>query len=189
MKYKSVVNVVVVLVLLVGTSSVKAEPWQGHVGVTLGHQNLDASDWGEFDDLVGLGVRADVKKPDWPVSIALNTEAYGAVSEGLNNDDELGVLTNSLGLQKYFGNNVVKPYLAGGITVVNVYHQQTRDGIEVKDDDSAVGGWASIGAIVDINSHLDIGIDVTYSETQLTVFNTEREIGGVKAELRVGFHW
>ncbi|MBT8371783.1 MAG: hypothetical protein KJO34_12530, partial [Deltaproteobacteria bacterium] len=63
---------VLVLSLIFTPSSSSAGQWSYNLNGVLGGKFLKEDDWGQFDDQFQLGFMADVRKKDWPVSLAAN---------------------------------------------------------------------------------------------------------------------
>lgn len=195
MKYSSTTKTAIFLLFLTLASIAQAEPWTGHVSGYLGIKKLDDKDWGKLDDQGSIGVRADIKQASWPVSLAFGATVSGAVeeynnTEGYDDDkDVAGTIETHLGVQKYFGHGSFKPYLAGGVAFVGAVAESTVNGKKIDDDDTVVGAWAGAGFIVELGSHFHVGLDVRYSEAEVTLFDVEREAGGVNAGIRLGMHW
>ena len=67
---------------------------------------------------------------------------------------------------------------------------KNKDGAtRLSDDDSAVGAWLGGGVRIELTPHFVLGLDVRYSEAEVTLFDVDREAGGLSAGLTVGYHW
>lgn len=186
------------LLYLYVSSTTAAESWTGHVSGYVGNKTLagdknsEDQDWSTFDELGSIGLVTDFKQESWPMSLTLgvfisgNEEKYTG-----NNKQEMGTMELQLGIQKYFDieDSAITPYVALGVGYVSAEIHNTVDGVETKDDDTKAAGWAGAGFIVDINRHFDVGLDIRYSEAELTIFDVESDAGGLTTSVRVGYHF
>ncbi len=181
------------------SSMATAEAWTGHIGGYLGGKSLSSNDSSEgeyysseFDDQGSLGLSADIKHESWPVSLTLATFISGDIEEFEGDDKvEMGTFELQLGVQKNFDieGSAFTPYLGLGVAFVSAEIRNTVDDVRTKDDDTKAGGWIGGGLTFDVTQHFDIGIDVRYSDADLTLFDVERSAGGVNTSLRVGYHF
>ena len=61
--------------------------------------------------------------------------------------------------------------------------------VAVEDDDTAVGAWVGAGTYYAVTPSFNIGVDVRYSKAEVTLFDKEREAGGLNAGITAGYHW
>lgn len=155
--------------------------------------------WDIYSDAwseVSMGIRGDFKPVSWPVYISVGTTISGAARNAVaifTDDDrqEITVYEYQLGIQKYFNEgHMFQPYIGGGI---NVADAEIRDIVNDRefdsDNDRAVGIGVGTGFVVELGSHFDLGLDVRYSEADLTLYGVENNIEGVNTSIRIGTHW
>jgi opacity protein-like surface antigen len=169
----------------------QADNWTGNVGGYLGHKSVDSDDWPNLDSQGSVGVISDFRKQSWPVSIAADLLMSGTTHESGIIDDTGGTLEIHLGARKVFTlqNSSFSPYVGGGVALVSAMLENENSGISVEDDDRTVGGWVGAGTYYAVTPSFNIGLDVRYSKAEVTLFDKERETGGVNAGITAGYHW
>jgi opacity protein-like surface antigen len=177
--------------LLLSLSAAHAGDWSGNVSGYLGHKSLDDKDWPQLDSQFAIGVLFDIKKQDWPVSIALDIIGSGDVHEDGSQKDEGLTGEYHLGVRKIFElpNYSIKPYLGGGIAFVHAKIKDKDGSTTRSEDDDAIGGWIGGGMYVGLTPHFNLGLDVRYSKAEVTLFDKDREAGGMLAGVTAGYHW
>lgn len=179
------------MLLVLTTSVAQAYEWSGHIGILAGGKILDDSDWPDLDKHYSLGFFSDVKDDSWPVSMALDLMDTGGKH---NHDgmDDLGHTTEvHLGVRKIFMNqqSKIQPYIGGGVAFISAeLEYETLTG-KTKEDDSAVGGWLGAGTYYSIHPRFLLGLDVRYSHGEVTLFDQDRNAGGIHAYLTVGLQF
>ena len=58
----------------------------------------------------------------------------------------------------------------------------------VEQDDNGTGYWLGAGTYWAVGPQLNLGLDIRYSHADVTLFNIEREAGGVHTGMFVGYH-
>ena len=169
----------------------QADGWTGHVSGYVGYKSVDDKDWPELDSQGSVGVISDFGKQSWPVSIAADLLFAGTDHESGANKDTGGTMEIHLGARKIFTlqNSSFRPYVGGGAALVSAMLENENAGVAVEDDDTAVGAWVGAGTYYAVTPSFNIGVDVRYSIAEVTLFNQEREAGGVNAGLTAGYHW
>ena len=178
------------LVLILPTAAF-AGNWSGNVSGYLGQKSLEEDDWSALDQQVSLGVLFDIKQTHWPVSLALDLIGSGDVDKQGSLKDEGTTIENHLGVRKIFTlpNSSIEPYIGGGVSFVQAEIKNKNGSTTISDDDSDVGYWVGGGAYIPLNPHFNLGLDVRYSDAEVTLFNQEREAGGLHAGITAGYHW
>jgi hypothetical protein len=163
--------------------------WTGNVNGFIGAKYLDHNDWEPVDVQGAFGVIFDTAPRAWPISLAVNTIFSGAHdddvidTDGSTSELQLGVkkIWNLPGLTRLF--------LAGGPDIVTAYTEiHTRSGHR-DDRDTGVGLWLSSGAYWEIGRHINLGFMITASGAEVTLFNEDRNAGGLFIGILSGFHW
>lgn len=157
----------------------------------LGQKSLDDKDWSELDIQFAFGVMVDIKKEHWPVSIAVDLIVSTDLNDKGSQKDEGYTVENHVGIRKIFKltNSSIKPYVGGGVAFVKAELNDKNGGTTLSSDDHTVGTWAGGGMYVSIHPDFNLGLDVRYSEAELTLFDTDREAGGLFAGVTAGYHW
>lgn len=175
------------------TTPLIAADWQGNVGGFLGRQSLDNSDWANHDKMKSIGMIADFKTPSAPLSFAIDLIGSG-------DEDKFGALEQNaysaqihLGVRKVFeiNDSAFKPYIGGGLALIHSELEQ-KDLVTSssrKQDDSANGGWFGVGTYVELSEHFQLGLDLRYSEADVTLFGKTRQAGGTQTAFTAGYHW
>jgi opacity protein-like surface antigen len=164
----------------------------GNISGYIGQKSLDDNDWDKLDRQGSLGVIFDFKKQSWPVSIALDVFASGDedTDGGIKTDG--GTLETDIGVRKIFelSGSSIRPYIGGGIAIIGATVENSSGGsITSKDDDTATGAWIGGGMYYAATESLNIGLDLRYSEAEVTLFDEDREAGGFRTGVTVGYHW
>lgn len=169
----------------------QTDGWTGNVSGYVGHKSVDDKDWPNLDSQASVGVISDFGKRSWPVSIAADLLFAGTVHESGVNEDTGGTMEIHLGARKIFTleNSSFRPYLGGGVALVDAMLENENAGVKVDDDDTTVGAWIGAGTYYAITPSFNIGLDVRYSKAEVTLFDKERETGGLHAGITAGYHW
>ena len=178
-------TVATAMLLLLTTSLAQAYDWSGHIGVLTGGKLLDDSDWPDLGKHFSMGYISDMKEDSWPISVALDLIDTGGKHDHDGMED-LGHTTEVyLGVRKIFVNQHQKmqPYIGGGIAFMSA---ELEYEVETKEDDSAVGGWIGAGTYYSIHPRFVLGLDVRYSYGEVTLFDQDRNAGGIHAYITVG---
>jgi len=187
MKNMMIRNIVSVVLM---SSAVNAYAWTGNVNAFLGQKTLDEDDWGSLDKQAEFGVLVDFKQPDWPVSVAVDflastdkeTEA-GIEVEGTTSELNVGVrkIWEDTG-------STIRPYIGGGLAVINA-ELKTNGFPYISDDDSGAGIWLNAGVYWILGQNFNLGLDLRYSQADVTLYGTEGKAGGNHVGLLLGYHW
>ena len=136
------------LILLVGSAPVLAE---GDVNFILGTKQLDEDDWGTLDEHGEFGVLASFGPDDWPIRIAVDVLGTADEVTVIDPGSGLGVSVQGMtseidvGVRKIWVKGNVRPFLGGGIGLVQAEIEAAAFGVVVSSDDTGVGVWIDGG--------------------------------------------
>ena len=54
---------------------------------------------------------------------------------------------------------------------------------------TAIGAWIGGGMYYAATESLNIGFDLRYSKAEVTLFDEDRDAGGFRTGVTVGYHW
>jgi len=169
-----------------------SDDFTGNISGYLGQKLLDDKDWGELDSQGSLGMIFDFKKQSWPVSIALDVIISGNEDTENGIKTEAGTMEVDLGVRKIFelSNSSIQPYIGGGIAIIGAGSRNRTGDVTLSDeDDTGTGAWIGGGMYYAATKSLNIGLDLRYSEAEVTLFDEDREAGGFHTGVTVGYHW
>jgi opacity protein-like surface antigen len=184
-------TLVVIAISTAHADDTQADGWTGNVSGYLGRKFVDDDDWPNLDSQRSAGVISDFRKKSWPVSIAADLITAGADHQSGANEVTGGTIEMHLGARKIFtlGNSSFSPYVGGGVAIISALLENENAGVTVDDDDTAVGAWISVGTYYAVTPRFSLGLDVRYSKAEVTLFDKEREAGGLNAGITAGYHW
>lgn len=170
--------------------SANANAWTGNVNFFLGGKTLEENDWAPVDQQAEFGVLVDFKQQNWPVSIAL--DFLGSVDEAT----ELGVNFEGstsefdVGVRKIWevSGSSIRPYVGGGLAFVNAEFKGTAF-TTISQDDNGTGIWLNGGVYWTLGQHFNLGLDLRYSQADVTLFGVDIDAGGTHAGVILGYHW
>lgn len=191
----ALLGIAVILMAFPPTPS-NAQEWTGNVQVLAGTKALDKEDWGPLEDQEEFGILVDFKKEGWPVSVAidiLRSEESSTVVEPLSGlaVDATGETTEvDLGVRKIWDRNgKARPYIGGGLALISADLSARAFGIEVSNSGDAEGLWLDAGVYWTLRESFNIGLDLRYSQADVTLMGTDGNAGGTHAGLVFGYHW
>ena len=179
------------LLLLLTVSLAQADQWSGHLGVLAGGKLLDNGDWPELDKHFSMGFISDIKEDSWPMSMALDLIDTGGKSDH-DGAEDLGHTTEiHLGVRKIFldQHGKIHPYIGGGLAFMYAEQEYEIENIKTKEDDSTVGAWIGVGTYYTVHSKCVIGLDVRYSRGEVSLFDQDRDAGGLHAYITAGIQF
>ena len=179
------------LLVLLAMPMAQAGEWTGNANLIIGQKSLEEDDWKPVEDQTELGILVDFRKVGWPVSIAIDLLGAGDVHESGVNKDTGFTSENHLGVRKIWDDTGTgfRPYVGGGIAVVFGKLEIKTGATTVEEDDTGSGFWIGAGTYWTAGPKLNLGLDIRYSQADVTLFNKEREAGGLHTGLFVGYHW
>jgi opacity protein-like surface antigen len=171
--------------------AILTDGWTGNVSGYLGHKSVDDDDWPDLDSQRSAGVISDFRKQSWPVSIAADLIFSGDDHKSGADEDTGGTVEIHLGARKVFTleNSSFSPYVGGGLAIVSASLENENAGVTVDDDNTGVGAWFGVGTYYAFTPHFNLGLDVRYSKAEVTLFDKDREAGGLNAGITIGYHW
>lgn len=184
-----------VLSTLLFSTTVFAEGFSGNVSGYLGSKSLDKDDWDGYEDQTGAGLITDFSFDNWPVSIAV--DIFLSASDYEKNDStnkiEIDAYTSEihLGLRKIWAipGSRFSPYAGAGLAYINGRQEQDDTFGSHDENDSAPGGWFGAGIYWRPTDKLNVGLDVRYSQAEITLFDQDLKSGGIHSGLFIGYHW
>ena len=169
------------------SSPALANNYEGNVRLFLGQKHLDSETWNTLDRQNEIGLFFDIKNSAWPVSIAF--DIIGSGEDKNEAGAERGyTIEQHLGVRKFWSiaDSGINPYLGGGLALIKAEYEVIG---ETKDDDRAVGVWVGAGADWHLSQKLSLGIDVRYSQADVTIFDEEIDAGGFHTGVTLGYRW
>jgi len=169
----------------------QAEDWTGNANFLLGNKQLDDDDWKPVESQLVLGALIDFRREEWPVSIAIDILGSADVRKRGVNKDEGYTLENNIGVRKIWDDtgSAFRPYIGGGVAMVSGEIERKTGATTVTQDDTGTGIWLGAGSYWTAGPKLNLGFDIRYSQADVTLFNKDRDAGGLHAGLFVGCHW
>lgn len=197
---KKVILIIVAVSLFLFPASALCGDWTGDVNLFLGAKQLEEDDWEPVDEHDEYGIMLDFRQKSWPVSIAL--DFLGSTSDEETVSDYVpgyGVVPFTveaetsefhLGIRKIWDQlTPFRPYIGGGLAMVNAEIEGSAYGYKVSDDDNAMGFWFGGGLYITLAGHLNLGVDARISRAEVTLFDEDGEAGGTHAGILIGYHW
>lgn len=191
-----------ICLLVVGAACIlppasQAQGWTGNVNALIGTKMLDDDDWEPVEEQDQLGVLVDFRPTAWPVNLAidlLRSEDDASVSGIIGVDAEITEV--DLGVRKHWDRwSLLRPYIGGGLAYVSADLEVSVDlpppfGPEREPfDDSAFGLWINGGVYWSLRDAFNVGIDLRYSDADVSFAGVDANAGGVHAGLLLGYHW
>lgn len=184
--------VVVFLMVFVVLSAFNGAAWAGgNMNIMYGQKNLDDDDWEPVEDQREYGIMLDFKANDnWPISIALDLLFSDDDADYLGMDVEGETREFNLGVRKYFPVTAqFKPYIGGGLAYIEAEASASFGGFGASVDDSEVGFWLSGGAVYTFAERINVGVDLRYSDAEVTIAGVDVEAGGTHLLVFAGVHF
>lgn len=170
-----------------------AEEWHGNIGGMIGQTQLKDSDWGSQSRQDAVGLIADFGAPSWPFSLSVDFMGHGDEGNTSTHKNEAYAAEAHIGLRKIFdgGNAAFKPYIGAGIALINaeMRSEDKSTGLSRIEEESSTGLWAGVGSYVELGEHFQVGADLRYSEAHVTLFDQERQAGGLLSTVTAGYYW
>jgi len=192
--------VFICLVALVVPQSISSD-WTGDVNFLAGVKSLKKSDWKPVETQAEVGAEISFGKVNWPVLVAIDVmgsaghdsvpvyDYYSGYFYNTNvkaHTEELGV-----GIRKIWApkNHAIRPYIGAGIGVARADLKFDVGPVSVSDSDTGFGGWANGGVFWRLGPKFNLGLDVRYSNANVTILNTRTSAGGIHYGLVLGWGW
>jgi opacity protein-like surface antigen len=165
--------------------------WTGNLNGFFGFKALDEDDWEPVELQGAIGGEIDFRHRSWPISLAAGLRLTSASDEEGIFDIVGSTVELTAGVKKVFepGRSIVRPFIGGGVALVAARVDRETPAGDVDDDDAGVGFYVDGGIYWLINQQFNIGLDVRYTDAEVTLFDTDREAGGLQVGALLGFHW
>lgn len=166
-----------------------ANEWSGNANLFFGQKILEEENWGDADEQTEFGGLVDFKQSHWPVSIAIDIlgskDFLDFTTEGSTTEFDIGV-------RKIWDaeNGAIRTYIGGGLAFISA--EITSGGFfnnSVSQDDSGTGIWFGGGINWTLGQHYNLGIDLRYSQADVTLFDENVDAGGTQVGMILGYHW
>jgi len=182
---------VLTLSVMLAMPMAEAGDWISNANFLLGQKQLEEDDWKPVESQIELGALFDFRKIDWSVSIAIDFLGSADVSKSGTNREDGYTSEQHIGIRKIWHDtgSSFRPYIGGGVARVSGKIKSKTGATTVEQDDTDTGLWLGAGTYWSASPQLNLGLDIRYSQADVTLFNKEREAGGVHAGLFVGYHW
>ncbi len=172
------------------SSPVLADEQDSNVRLLVGQKRLDSDDWNTLDRQNEIGMIFDIKKTSWPVSIAFDV-MFSGEDKNKPNTERGYTSEQHLGIRKIWTMNhsTFHPYLGGGVALIQASYEKPGVIGSVKEDDNAIGAWIGTGADWHLSPKMSLGIDIRYSQADVTIFNKDLKAGGLHTGITLGYRW
>lgn len=159
----------------------------GNLNVIFAAKTLDENDWEPVDQHSEFGLHADFRPVTWPVNLAVAYFKSESDDEPLNPfvDAKLETTELQLGLRKIWEAQAVRPFIGGGVTLVDATLKISAPGFSSSESHSGTGYWVGAGLYWTIAEHLNIGVEGRLSAAEAE----DAEVGGTHLGLMVGYHF
>ncbi len=183
--------------------SLSAVAGAGSVHVRGGASTL-SEDAEPAEDQTLFGLDFTFGGDDWPVLLAVDissssgdgssTYYYGYGYGDVTVNIDLNITELDFGVKKIWDAKSLRPFVGGGLSVVDVEVEGDFDGFPFDDDDTKPGVWVNGGVVWRIGKGFEIGLDVRYSFSVVEFDfgdpeEEELELSGVSAGLLLGWGW
>ena len=198
-KYIIAVLALVPFVLCASVASAQ-DQWTGNINVFLGQKSLDKDDWEPIEKQSEFGIEVDFRKKDWPVNIAIDilhswAEDTVSLTDPFTGPYDMKVTGNTtefnIGIRKIWDEfSSVRPFIGGGLSYIRAEFEGTIPGLgSASDSDTGVGIWLGGGVYFTLGEHFNIGVELKYSDAEVTLFDVDGDAGGTHYGLLAGYHW
>ena len=164
-----------------------ADEYDGNVRLAFGQKRLDSDDWNTLDRQNEIGVIFDIKKSSWPVSIAFDL-IFSGEDKNVPGAERGSTFEQHLGARKIWTINESKfhPYLGAGVAFIQADYELIDS---VKDHDNGVGYWIGAGVDWHLSPKMSLGVDIRYSQANVTVLDNKIDAGGLHTMMTLGYRW
>ncbi|NTW66239.1 MAG: porin family protein [Nitrospirae bacterium] len=198
---KYIIAVLALVFFLLGASLASAQDqWTGNVNIFIGQKNLDKDDWEPVDKQTEFGVEIDFRKKDWPVNIAIDILRSSDDDTYYEYDPFFGPLSAdvkgettefNIGIRKIWdGFPSIRPFIGGGLSYIRAEVEVSIPGIgSASESDTGVGIWLGGGVYFTLAEHFNLGLEIRYSDADVTIADVKGKAGGTHYGLLAGYHW
>ena len=176
--------------LALALPSISSAEVHGNVNLFLGMKTLSDGDWEPIEDQPEFGVLTDWGAKEWPIHIAADV-LFSSDDEDIGGVDVDGeTFELALGVRKvWYQNDRFRPYVGGGLDVVQAEVEFEGSFGSVDDDDTGIGAWVDGGIVWRIGEVFQIGAGLRYSYAEVELFEEDLKAGGLHYGLVAGFGW
>jgi len=163
-----------------------------NINVIGGVRVLDDSDWDPIDQQTEVGLDFDYTGEEWPWGVGMCATAYYSWADESVDGGDLKSTTMELqlGVRKTWHSlGMVRPYLGGGGSVLNVDLDFDAPGESGSKDDTAFGFWLGGGMYVTFFDALNVGVDARWSKVDIEIESKDADAGGWHVGGFIGYHW
>jgi len=156
------------------------------IALYFGERHLDEDDWEPVDEQVTLGIEYSHESPGSAVGFEVGVmgstddDAIGAVDVEARTGEIYG------GIHKTFGDDIVRPYVGGGLAMIRV----EADFGPGDDDDASFAGYVHGGLAVAASEAFHIALDLRFllgSDVDIAGVDMDADYGQLALVLAVGF--
>ena len=198
---KYIIAVLALVPFLLSASVASAQDqWTGNINVFFGQKNLDKDDWEPVEEQNEFGVEIDFREKKWPVNIAVDILRSQTEETFTDFDPLIGpynakatasTMEFNIGVRKIWDEfSSVRPFVGGGLSYIRAELEVSVTGVgSASDSDTGVGIWLGGGVYFTLGEHFNIGVEVKYSDADVTLFDVDAAAGGTHYGLLAGYHW
>ena len=177
---------------------------EGNVNFILGGRALDDDFYRPTEDHGAFGIDFDFGKDSWPVHVAIGLHGSAGTEDiyddcrrcGLHPWLPRGVIESIVG-EVSFGvlwrpetDQRLRPYLGGGLALVEATKQADSRFSGVSQDDSSAGLYLNGGLAWRVGRHFNVGLDARLvTGTEVTLFDEKGDADYVQLGLLLGYGW
>jgi len=164
----------------------------GNINIFLGSKTLDSNDWStSFQDQDEFGILFDVRGENWPVNLAIDLLGSSKQIDYVDGYTTVSTSELDFGARKIFNivGTPVYPYVGGGLGLMSARVEDAYYyyGSYIYED-TGFGVWLDGGAYVTLGQ-FNLGLDLRYSQADVTVAGNKVNAGGSHAGILLGYHW
>ena len=157
------------------------------LSIYLGQRNLDQDDYAPVDEQAMIGV--EFARETAGSLVGWEVGVMGSSDEGSVAGFDVTGNTAEIygGVRKTFGSGSVRPYVGGGLSVINSEVEVSGSGSA---DDESLAGYAHLGVSVDVTEAFFLGLDLRVlfgSDLSIAGVNTDADYGQLALFLGWGF--
>lgn len=168
----------------------------GNVNLFLGGKTLD-NDWAPFDEHGEFGILIDVGDEYWPVNFAIDLLGSSKQIDYWDGYTYTSTSEIDIGARKVFDiyGTTLHPYAGGGLALVSAriedayYNWDPVCGYLCADEDTGLGIWLNGGIYMTLGQSFNLGLDLRYSQADVTLGGATVDAGGTHAGILLGYHW
>ena len=185
--------------LWVPVSHGQTSEWTGNINFFIGLKSLNEDDWAPTENQLAFGAKSDFRPRGWPINLAFDV-IHSRADETMVMFDplfgnvpfrmEANTTEFNLGVRKYWENyEMMRPFVGGGLSILNAEITGSAFGISISEDDSAIGIWLGGGLLWVVEEHINIGVEAGYTKAEVTILGIDAEGGGFRVGGLVGYHF